>query len=48
MSESTAPADRWATPFERALDCASDHLERLGYRLLARRFADCDLIASRS
>jgi Holliday junction resolvase-like predicted endonuclease len=47
MSESIAPADPWATPSERALDCASDHLEQLGYRVLARRFHDADLIAGR-
>jgi hypothetical protein len=38
MSESSAPAARRATPSERALDCAQDHLERLGYRVLARQF----------
>jgi Holliday junction resolvase-like predicted endonuclease len=47
MSESTAPASWWATPSELALDCAQDHLERLGYRVLARQFGDCDLIAGR-
>src|SRR3954447_25271507 len=45
MSESTAPAAWWANPSERALDCAQDHVERLGYRVLARQFRDCDLIA---
>jgi Holliday junction resolvase-like predicted endonuclease len=47
MSESSAPAAWWANPSERALDCAQDHLERLGYRVLARQFRDCDLIAGR-
>lgn len=47
MSESTASAAWWANPSERALDCAQDYLERLGYRVLARRFRDCDLIAGR-
>jgi Holliday junction resolvase-like predicted endonuclease len=47
MSESTALTGWWATPSERALDCAQDHLERLGYRVLARQFGDCDLIAGR-
>jgi Holliday junction resolvase-like predicted endonuclease len=47
MSESTAPAAWWANPPKRALDCAQGHLERLGYRVLARQFRDCDLIAAR-
>jgi Holliday junction resolvase-like predicted endonuclease len=47
MSESTVPATWWANPSERALDHAQDHLERLGYRVLARQFGDCDLIAGR-
>ena len=47
MSESTAPAAWWANPSELALDCAQDHLERLGYRVLARQFRDADLIAGR-
>lgn len=47
MSESTAPAAWRVNPSERALDCAQDHLERLGYRVLARQFRDCDLIAGR-
>jgi Holliday junction resolvase-like predicted endonuclease len=47
MSESTAPAAWWANPSERALECAQDYLERLGYLVLARRFRDCDLIAGR-
>src|SRR5215211_1369966 len=47
MSESTAPAALWANSSKRALDCARDHLERLGYRVLPRQFRDCDLIAGR-
>jgi Holliday junction resolvase-like predicted endonuclease len=47
MSEQTAPAAWWANPPERALDCAQDHLERLGYRVLARQFEGADLIAGR-
>jgi len=47
MSEATAPAAWWANPSDRALDCAQDHLERLGYRVLARQFRDADLIAGR-
>ena len=47
MSESTAPAERWANPSERALEVASDHLKRLGHLVLARRFRDGDLIAGR-
>jgi Holliday junction resolvase-like predicted endonuclease len=47
MSESTAPAAWWANPSDRTLDRAADHLKRLGYRVLARQFRDCDLIAGR-
>jgi Holliday junction resolvase-like predicted endonuclease len=47
VSESSAPTAWWANPSEPALDCAQDYLERLGYRVLARQFRDCDLIAGR-
>jgi Holliday junction resolvase-like predicted endonuclease len=46
MTGSTAPAPRRAPLFERALDEAARHLERLGYCELDRPGGGCDLIVA--
>jgi Holliday junction resolvase-like predicted endonuclease len=46
MNGSTAPAPRPAPLFERALDEAARHLERLGYRELDRPGGGCDFVVA--
>jgi Holliday junction resolvase-like predicted endonuclease len=48
MNGSTAAAARRAPLFERALEEAAHHLERLGYRELDRQVDGCDLVVASS
>ena len=46
MSQTASPAVSWAATPERAVEEAARHLERLGYRVLARHYREADLIAA--